>query len=108
MGSRGSLAAAPIVDPEETISIGATSSESGDDNEMDEFTRLKRARQREQRQRQLARSISQQQAAIAAVAAHHRRESGAESMISENENLLMDLTDSSRAGLLPSSPHHPN
>lgn len=107
MGSRGSLTAAPLVDAEETISIGATSSESGDDNDLDEFTRLKRARQKEQRQRQLARSISQQQAAIAAVSAHRRRESGAESIISENETLLMDLTDSSRAGLLTSSPNRP-
>ncbi|KAE8744425.1 hypothetical protein FOCC_FOCC008900 [Frankliniella occidentalis] len=106
LGSGGSLHAAPMVEAEETISIGATSSESGDDNDMDEFTRLKRARQKEQRQRQLARSISQQQAAIAAVAAVRRRESGAESIISESENLLMDLTDSSRTGLLSSSPQH--
>ena len=102
LGSGGSLAAAPMIEAEETISIGATSSESGDDNDVDEFTRLKRARQREQRQRQLARSISQQQAAIAAVTAARRRESGAES-ISEAEHLLLDLTDSSRAGLLSSS-----
>lgn len=105
LGSGGSLAAAPMADADETISIGATSSESGDDNETDEFTRLKRARQREQRQRQLARSISHQQAAIVAAAAARRRESGAES-VSESENLLMDLTDSSRAGLLSSSPQH--
>lgn len=106
LGSGGSLAAAPMVEAEETISIGATSSESSDDNDMDEFTRLKRARQREQRQRQLARSISHQQAAIVAAVAARRRESGGAESVSESDNLLMDLTDNSHAGLLSSSPNH--
>ena len=74
----------------DNVSIGGSSTDSTSE---DEFTRLKLEREKERRNKfiqRLARSISAQQAVI-----------GIDDQ--DNEHLLMDLTNSSRAGLLPQS-----
>jgi hypothetical protein len=77
----------------DNVSIGGSSTDSTSE---DEFARLKSKRGKEREERfiqRLARSISAQQAAM---------------YCQENEQLLMDLTGSSRTGLLPASPRSSN
>lgn len=79
----------------DNVSIGGSSTDSTSE---DEFSRLKSERERERKDRfiqRLVRSISAQQAAV-----------GMD--YQDNEQLLMDLTGSSRAGLLPESPKSRN
>lgn len=79
----------------DNVSIGGSSTDSTSE---DEFTRLKSKRQKERKERliqRLARSISAQQAGI-----------GMD--YQDNEQLLMDLTASSRTGLIPASPRSSN
>ncbi|KAJ9590769.1 hypothetical protein L9F63_016285, partial [Diploptera punctata] len=97
-----SLGSARSQDNESTITLGAggegdnvsIGGSSTDSTSEDEFTRLKTKRDKERKQKfiqRLARSISAQQAA--AIGVEDR----------DNEHLLMDLTNSSRVGLLSHS-----
>ncbi|PSN36817.1 hypothetical protein C0J52_18103 [Blattella germanica] len=99
MGSAGKIGSQ---DNESTITIGpggegdnvSIGGSSTDSTSEDEFTRLKTKRAKERKEKfiqRLARSISAQQAVIG----------GMEDR--DNEHLLMDLTSSSRTGLLPPS-----
>jgi hypothetical protein len=92
--SESTITIAPHGDGD-NVSIGSSSTDSTSE---DEFSRLKSLRDRERKQRfiqRLARSISAQQAAV-----------GLD--YQDNEQLLMDLTGSSRTGLLPESPKSGN
>ncbi|KAJ4439628.1 hypothetical protein ANN_07756 [Periplaneta americana] len=97
MGSQDNESTVTIGPPGEgdNVSIGGSSTDSTSE---DEFTRLKSKREKERKERliqRLARSISAQQAAM-----------GMEDQ--DNEHLLMDLTGSSRTGLLQASPRSGN
>ena len=98
LGSAGKMGSQ---DDESTITLGAggdgdnvsIGGSSTDSTSEDEFTRLKTKREKERKQKfmqRLARSISAQQAVI-----------GMDDR--DNEHLLMDLTNSSRIGLLSQS-----
>ncbi|KDQ89402.1 hypothetical protein L798_06824 [Zootermopsis nevadensis] len=97
MGSQdnGSTVTIPAHGDGDNVSIGGSSTDSTSE---DEFSRLKSKRQKERKEKlmqRLARSISAQQAAI-----------GMD--YQDNELLLMDLTASSRTGLIPASPRSSN